>query len=183
MLLIDLGKDFISSIKHPTGRFNYLHGFLKNIPGQVGMTLRNKLLPKYFASCGQGVFIQEGVRFLNIHKISVGDRVGLGNGSFLQGAGEIILGDNVLLGPDVKIWSTNHVIADVDRPILDQGWEYKKVIIGEGCWLGANVIILPGVELPEGCVVSAGAVVGIKKFPPYSIIAGNPARVVGNRKS
>ena len=181
MFLVDLVKELYGSLRHPTGRFNYLQGMLRNLPGQVGMKLRSRILPKYFASCGENLSIQEGVRFINIHKVSLGSHIVLGNGSFLQGAGGIEIGDHVLLGPDVKIWSTNHRFDDVTKPILEQGYENKKITIERHVWLGANVIVLPGVHLPEGCIVSAGSVVGIKKYPPFSILAGNPARVVGNR--
>ena len=183
MIFIRLLKEFYSSLKHPTGRFNYLQGFLRNIPGQIGMTLRNEILVKYFASCGEGVSIQEGVRFLNIHKIELGNRVIIGNGSFLQGGGKIIIGNDVLLGPDVKIWSVNHKFENINKPILEQGWEYKKVTIMDGCWLAANVFVLPGVTLPEGCVVTACSLVSKKNYPPYSILAGNPCRVIGKRKN
>ena len=179
---ITLLKEFYWSLKHETGRFNYLNGFLKMVPGALGMKLRNELLPKYFATCGKNVSIQENVNFLNIHKIHLGNNVVLAAGCFLQGAGEIIIDDNVLLGPDVKIWSTNHIFKDIEKPILEQGWEKKKVTIGNGVWLAANVFVMPGVTIPEGCVVGAGSVVNKKKYPPFSILAGNPCRVVGNRK-
>jgi acetyltransferase-like isoleucine patch superfamily enzyme len=183
MFLVKLLKIFYWSFKDKTGRFNYLNGILRLVPGELGMQLRKELLPKYFKSCGANILIHEDVRLMNIHKISIGDNVVLASGCFLQGAGEIIIGDNVLFGPDVKIWSANHVIEDTEKPILAQGWEYKKVIIEDGVWLAANVFILPGVTIPEGCVIGAGSVVNAKKYPPFSIISGNPARVIGNRKS
>ena len=92
------------------------------------------------------------------------------------------IGDYTLLGPGVKVWSTNHVFADPDRHIRDQGAEYKEVVIGRDVWIGSNAFIMPGTNLGDGCIVSAGSVVGAKKYPPYSILMGNPARVIGNRK-
>ncbi|WLE96820.1 MAG: acyltransferase [Candidatus Electrothrix communis] len=183
MIFVDVLKQFFWSMKDHRGRANYLQSFLRNLPGQAGMTLRSNILEKKFRSHGHGLLIQEGVRILNIHTIDVGDNVVIGNGSFLQGAGGIEFGDNVLLGPDVKIWSANHKIDKITKPIIKQGWEYKKVIIEEGCWLGLNVVVLPGVHLPKGCVVSAGSVVVVKRYPAYSLLAGNPARVIGNRQS
>ena len=56
---------------------------------------------------------------------------------------------------------------------------YKRQ--GRGCWLGADVFVMPGVDLPEGCVVAARSVVAKKAYPPFSILAGYPARVVGRR--
>ncbi|MBK6898705.1 MAG: maltose O-acetyltransferase [bacterium] len=64
----------------------------------------------------------------------------------------------------------------------DQGAEYREIVIGGDVWIGSNAFLMPGVELGDGCIVSAGSVVGAKKYPPYSILMGNPARVIGNRK-
>jgi acetyltransferase-like isoleucine patch superfamily enzyme len=57
------------------------------------------------------------------------------------------------------------------------------VVIGRDVWIGANAFVMPGVQLGDGCVVAAGAVVGAKKYPPYKILAGNPARVIGTRQT
>ena len=168
-------KIFLWSFKDPIGRFNYISGLLRNFPGDLGKKLRNDFLPPYFESCGENISIQEGVRIWNVHKLRVGNSVVLANGCFLQAGGGITMHDHVLLGPDVKIWSQTHETSDPDRPILSQGWTYEPVVIEEHVWIAANAIILPGVRIPRGCVVSAGSVVGKKKYPPYSIIAGNPA--------
>jgi acetyltransferase-like isoleucine patch superfamily enzyme len=65
---------------------------------------------------------------------------------------------------------------------LQQGHEKKPVVIGGDVFIASNSFIMPGVTIPDGCIVAAGSVVGVKNYPPYSIIAGNPARVVGSRK-
>lgn len=169
-------------LKDPIGRFNYLNAIWSRLPGRAGEELRGRRIPKYFAAAGVNVLIQEGVRFRGIHRLSVGDDCGLGHGSFLQASGGITLGNRVLLGPDVKIWSISHVTADPDRPIADQGYLQEEVVIEDDCWLGVSVIVLPGVHLPAGCVVSAGSVVGKKSYPAWSILAGYPARVIGNRR-
>ncbi len=169
-------------LKDPIGRFNYLNAIWSRLPGRAGADLRQRKISSYFAAAGENLLIQEGVRFRGIHKLRVGDDCGLGSGSFLQASGGITLGDRVLLGPDVKIWSLNHVMVDTDKPIIEQGYEREEVVIGDDCWLGMSVIILPGVHLPQGCVVSAGSVVGKKSYPAWSILAGYPARVIGNRR-
>ncbi len=175
-------KHFYWDWRDRYGRFQIISGMLSRVPGSAGMELRKRYLPRFFAACGPGIRIHEGVRIRSVHKITAGNKVTIGMDNFLQAGGGIVLGDNVILGPSVKIWSVNHRFADVDRPIGDQGYDYEEVVIGEGVWVGANAFILPGVHLPEGCVVSAGSVVGKKKYPPFSILAGYPARVVGNRR-
>jgi acetyltransferase-like isoleucine patch superfamily enzyme len=71
-----------------------------------------------------------------------------------------------------------HIIDVTDEDKLPE--QDAPVIIEDGCWLGANVTILKGVTLGRGCVVAAGAVV-TNSFPPYSIIAGVPARLIKMR--
>lgn len=180
--MLALIKRLFWDLRDPTGRFNYRMALMRNWPGNFGMMARARYLPRHFASAGEGTVIHEGVRLRNAHRLSVGDHCDLGVDCFLQAGGGITLGNQVMLGPGVKIWSVNHRFEDPDTPIRDQSYDHDPVVIGDGCWLGANVFIMPGVNLPEGCVVSAGSVVGKKNYPPYSILLGYPARVMGRRK-
>jgi maltose O-acetyltransferase len=165
------------------GRFNLVFSLIRNAPGVFGMTLRSRYASRFFAACGQNLKIHEGVRFRGVHRIKAGDDVEIGVENFLQASGGLILGNDVMLGPGVKIWTINHRFQDTTRPIREQGYDYEEVIIGHGVWIGANVFIMPGVQIPDGCVISANSVVAKKKYPPYSIIAGYPARVLGNRST
>ena len=99
------------------------------------------------------------------------------------GAHDPLSGNLGILGPGVKIWSANHRFEDTSRSIAEQGYEYKKVTIGNHVWIGANAFIMPGAAIGDYVVISAGAVVGAKTYPPYKIVAGNPARVIGTRES
>jgi acetyltransferase-like isoleucine patch superfamily enzyme len=180
--VLEILKALWWDLKTARCRLRFLLAFLRDIPGDVGKAARARLLARHFASCGDDVIIHEGARFRNIHKIHVADGAEIGVDNFLQGGGGITIGRNAMLGPGVKVWSANHRFDDLDTPIRDQGYDFASVTIADGCWLGANVIVLPGVDLAEGCVVSAGSVVGVKRYPPYSIMAGNPARVIGNRR-
>ena len=153
------------------------------MPGEYGYILRRKVLRKWFGAVGQNVRVHEGFRFRNIELIKCGNNVNIGVDSFIQAGGGVEIGDYAILGPGVKIWTQNHASARTDIPIQQQGAEYKPVVIGRDVWIGANAFIMPGVELGEGCVVSAGAVVGAKHYPPYKILAGNPARVIGTRET
>lgn len=164
------------------GRFHYFFFFFRNLPGQFGMEVRSQFLRRYLHSVGPDLKVHEGVRIRNVDRLVCGDNVVFGVNNFLQAAGWIILGNHVLLGPDVKIWSSNHFYKDPEIPVIKQGYEEKKVIIGNNVWIGANCFIMPGAEIGDGCIVSAGSVVGRKVIPPYSILAGNPARKIGNRK-
>lgn len=165
------------------GRLLFIHWLIRELPGAAGERIRCRILGKYFQACGDNLIIHQGVRFRGIHRIRAGRNVQIGVDNFLQASGGLTLEDDVMLGPGVKIWTINHRFDNPDLPIYDQGYQYKPVHIGKGVWLGANVFVLPGVTLPEGCVVTAGSLVGIKRYPPWSILSGNPCRVIGNRRS
>lgn len=109
----------------------------------------------------------------------IGKRSGIGKESIISSCVEI--GDNVMIGPFLLCYTSNHAFKDVNVPMIDQGFSEKKGIrIENDVWIGARVIILPGVTIGIGSVVGAGAVV-TKDVPPYAIVAGNPAKVVKYR--
>ncbi|GAB6146588.1 acyltransferase [Desulfocicer niacini] len=164
------------------GRLLLIHWMIRELPGVFGERIRRKMLGKYFKRCGKNLIIHVGFRFRGIHKIVVGDNVHIGVDSFIQASGGLEMGDDVMLGPGVKIWTVNHRFENSEIPIYKQGYEHKPVKIGKGVWLGANVFVLPGVTISEGCVVAAGSLVGIKRYPPYSILSGSPCRVIGTRQ-
>lgn len=97
---------------------------------------------------------------------------GLMPGCYIQGIGKIIIGDYTQIAPNVAIISANHHLEDNRRHVI------KNVTIGKYCWIGFGAVILPGVTLGDYTVVGAGSVV-TKSFPDgYSVIAGNPARLI-----
>lgn len=110
-------------------------------------------------------------RFRSIENLTVGNNALIGYDNFIQAFGGVTLGNNVMTGPGVKIWSVNHNYKKGNLLIQDQGQTKKEVVIDNGVWIASNAFILPGVHLPEGVVVSAGAVVTKKDYKPYSIIA------------
>jgi acetyltransferase-like isoleucine patch superfamily enzyme len=155
--------------------------FLAGLPLRTGVWIRARVMRRFFASMGEDTVIQAGMRVTNPEKITIGSHCNFARGVFITGGGGVTIGDWVGLGPDVKVWSVNHRFDDPDRPWLLQGWEMKPVVIEDDVWLGANVFLMPGVTIGKGAIVSACAVVG-KSVPAYSLVAGNPARVVGWRK-
>jgi len=93
--------------------------------------------------------------------------------------GEITIGDDVMIGPKTIIWGRDHGMGS-GTPMNKQPHSKKPIIIGHDVWIGAGVIILKGVEIGDGCVIGAGSIV-TKSIPPYSIVVGNPARVIKKR--
>ncbi|HVA59669.1 MAG TPA: acyltransferase [Mycobacteriales bacterium] len=104
-------------------------------------------------------------------KIRIGDRVFINSGVVLFSVLEVSVGDDVAIANEAYITDTDsHGVAG--RPARSE-----PIRIGDGTWIGARAIVLPGVSIGSRCVVAAGAVVS-RSMPADSLIAGNPARVV-----
>jgi acetyltransferase-like isoleucine patch superfamily enzyme len=114
------------------------------------------------------------------HNLKVGKNSAWNWGCWINAMGGIEIGSNVIIGPYCVIHSANHKFNDINQPILFQGYERLSVKIKDDCWLGANVIVLPGVTIGKGCVIGAGSVV-TKDIPEYSVAVGNPAKVIRSR--
>ena len=82
--------------------------------------------------------------------------------------GSISVGDNCLIGPNFYARTASHAFRDKSKPVRLQGHNCLDIVIHDNVWIAANVTVLGGVTLHEGCVVGAGAVV-TKSLPPYSI--------------
>jgi len=148
-------------------------------PYAVGAKRVRRLLAKQLLlECGSSVNIEHGADFGSGKRVRLGDRSGIGVNCRL--IGDVRIGKNVMMGPDVLILSLNHQFETV-RPMIDQGMgASREVVIDDDVWIGARVIILPGVHISHGVVVGAGSVV-TRSVPPNSVVAGNPARVVKSR--
>lgn len=107
--------------------------------------------------------------------IKIGDNCTIGDSCFLDGRSGLWIGDCVNLGSHVRIYTREH---DVQSPTFAETG--APVRLGNYCWVASHAVVLPGVTVGEGAVVAAGAVV-TKDVPAYSIVAGVPARKVGER--
>lgn len=121
-----------------------------------------------------GVIAQKGTGII------IGNRTGISARAYIAGQGGIIIGDDVIMGPNVQIFSENHAYANLNIPIKQQGVIKQSVKIGNNCWIGGGATILAGVTLGDGCVVAAGSVVN-KSFPENTVIGGIPAKAIKNR--
>lgn len=115
----------------------------------------------------------------NEKKIVIGNNNYFNKSLMIDACGVVTIGNNCMFGPDVYITDSNHVYGMGVDP-HDGPMNRGRVTIGNCCWIGAKAVILKDVELGDYCVVAAGAVV-TKSFPPGSIIAGVPARVIKSR--
>lgn len=112
--------------------------------------------------------------------IRIGNNVGLGEFAYLGGAGGLEIGDDCIIGQYLSCHPENHNADHPDMPIRQQGVSRKGIKIGKNCWIGSKVTILDGVEVGDGCIIAAGAVL-TKSFPKNSIIGGVPAKVLKPR--
>lgn len=138
------------------------------------------LVKRIFEQVGDAVNIEKNVFFGSGGGISIGDRSGIGLNARIQGP--LTIGKYVMMGPDVIIYTRNHDISNVHVPMIDSGeTKAQEVVIEDDVWIGARVIILPGVRIGQGSVIGAGAVV-TKNVGPYEIVGGVPAKNIGYRK-
>lgn len=144
---------------------------------KIGLKYRRFLAEHILAHCGKEVNIERHAHFNR--NISLGDCSGIGSHCHI--GGNTFIGNYVMMGPEVIVYTQNHRFDRTDIPMCQQGFqESEPVHIGNDVWIGRRVMIMPGVTIGDGCVIGAGAVVA-KDMPPYSIVVGNPARVVRNR--
>lgn len=93
-------------------------------------------------------------------------------GAYIQAINEIYLGKNFLFAPGLKLVSANHETQK-------DGWiKTEPIIIGDNVWIGANVVILPGVKIGNNCIVGAGSIVNKSIEGDGLVIAGNPAKII-----
>jgi acetyltransferase-like isoleucine patch superfamily enzyme len=135
-------------------------------------------------SIGRDVFVGPGCCLQTLDEgddggaIEIGDGVNIAGSCVISAASRIRLGRSVLLARNVYIADHRHAFEDPTRPVLDQGVaDLRPVEIGDGAWLGQNVVVCPGVRIGRGAVVGANAVV-TEDVPDYAVAVGVPARVV-----
>lgn len=158
---------------HPTARVSLLAEIEDSVRGtriQVGPETVIDSFVKIKPAGGNGdVFIGENC------VINSGCVIYTGNG--------IKIGNNVAIAANCTLAPTNHEYESRATLIRNQGFKPSKggIVIEDDVWIGANCVILDGAILRKGCVVGAGTIVR-REFDPYTILVGNPARVVGHRE-
>jgi galactoside O-acetyltransferase len=132
---------------------------------------------------GSGVVVFDYVRMVVSDRsetrhagIRLGNRVMVNSGSFLSGEGGLIIEDEVLIGPHVKILSAGHEIDGEKESIYQNKITYDSIYIESGAWLGAGATITQGCRIGKGAVISAGAVV-TEDVPPFAVVMGIPAKI------
>ena len=148
--------------------------------GRYAQQIRNLCARKLLKACGRSVRVNPGVRF------GSGSRVEVGNNSNLSQRmrviGDLVLGNDVMLGPEIVFISYNHEFQDLEIPMRAQGvTESKPIVVGNDVWIGMRALIMPGVHIGDHAIVAAGSVV-TKDVPEWAIFGGNPAKLIKYRK-
>ncbi len=171
------------------------------VPTPLGIVLRNLAWRFCFKRCGSARFAT-GISFAGMGNMAVGndvrigrfcvvtaqegslelgDRVALSPGVHLSAdGGSIVVCFKTAIGPGTVVRASNHKFDDRNVPIMDQGHIPGRIVIEDDVWIGANCVITPDVVIGHGAVVGAGAVV-TKDVPPFAVVGGVPAKVIGWR--
>lgn len=129
-------------------------------------------------SRGEIDYFEPDIYIGNGSNVTIGKDCQINENVFIQGA---IIGDCVMIAPNVAILTASHNYADITRSMVYQGEEKGATpVIENDVWIGRNVVIMPGVRLGKGSIIGSGAVV-TKDVEPYSIMGGVPARLIRKR--
>lgn len=143
------------------------HGIVCGNNVTIGAFATIKPSNYYGRSLGQGLYI--------------GDNSNIGRYTYVGCSGLITIGKDVMISPRVSFYAENHNFSSTDKPMIEQGVTCEPITIEDDCWIASGAIILAGVTVGRGSIVAAGSVVS-KSVPPYSIVAGIPAKVIRSRK-
>lgn len=136
---------------------------------------RNDIMQRLFGHVGENVWIEPDFRCEFGKNITIGNNVYINFGCVILDCGQVSIGDDTLIGPNVGIFSGNHAADAVERTA--GGLIPKPVAIGDRVWICGNVSIVPGVRIGDESVIGAGSVV-THDIPSGVIAVGNPCRVL-----
>lgn len=179
-----LKKELMKSLKNSIDSLKFRWRVIK----QGGYAARSLMVTnQHFIHIGKKVKIKKGYRIECYSKfagkelkpnIVIEDGVNIGNYLTILGGATIRIGKDSIFAGNVTLVSENHGMnPEIETPYHAQPLSTGDVIIGEGCWLGQNVCVLPNVTIGKKCIIATSSVV-TRNIPDYCIAAGVPARVI-----
>lgn len=162
------------------GLFRWLPSSMFPFLGPLFKKCRYFACKHIFTYCGRNVNIERGALFGSGFKLKIGENSGIGVNCVVPS--DIEIGDNVLMGPCCFFLYRNHAYISKEKTIKSQGYtEREKTIIGNDVWIGREVLFTPGRVVADGTVIAARTCM-CKDFPAYSVVGGNPARILKKRQ-
>jgi maltose O-acetyltransferase len=150
--------------------------------GHIPSHIVRKLKYRFFGmKIGKGSTIHMWASFFQPKNIEIGEDTIVGDHAFLDGRAKLKIGNHVDIASGVMIYNSEHNINENDFAVIEKVIE-EPVEIGDYCFIGPRVTILPGVKIGKGAVVAAGAVV-TKDVPDFAIVGGVPAKMIGERQN
>jgi acetyltransferase-like isoleucine patch superfamily enzyme len=193
--LFETGKFILKKLRSVLSELKNIWEFFQiNYPNtKLGYRLRAKYYSKNLSQIGSNPIIERGVLIGLGHLVKIGNDFVIGESATVAaGSSEpIFIGNQVAIARNSFIRSANHSFDDLNTPIMFQGHNFKtidyrdgkySIVIEDDVWVGANSVITSGSFIGRGSVIGANSVVS-STIPPYSIVMGNPARVVGSRQA
>jgi acetyltransferase-like isoleucine patch superfamily enzyme len=158
-------KWFVNPFRHKYGRSSV-----------VRWRTRMDLVPFNAFSLGPGAVIEDFATVNNgMGAVHIGARTFVGISNVL--IGPLRIGNDVIIAQNVVFSGLNHGYDDLTKPIKDQPCTTAEIVVEDEAWIGANAVITAGVRIGKHAVVAGGSVV-TKDVPPYSVVGGNPARIL-----
>lgn len=155
---------------------SYSYGLI----GKVCNAIRVFLCKRIFLKAGKISTINRCVSFGSGRYIEIGDNSGIGEHVHIPS--NTIIGNYVMLGRFSFALARNHEYKDIETPIVLQGdREQRQLIIEDDCWIGAFSKLTPGRCIRKGTIIAMGTVL-CKDFPEYSVVGGNPSKLIKSRK-
>jgi maltose O-acetyltransferase len=150
---------------------------LNNYPfmKRVG-TFRGYIISMFINKCGKNLYINRSVHVSP--NIIIGDNCTINENCKIRA--NTTIGNYVIIAPGVNILTATHNFHDLTIPISLQGDKQMSINIGNDIWIGTNAILLPGITVNDHSIIAAGAIV-TKDVPAYSIVGGNPAKIIKYR--
>ena len=183
---------------------NWFEFFIRNIPGIIGYAIRSLYFSKRLKKRFSNNRFETGIRIeyprnlelgsdsyfgidckiyaSEFSKIIIGSNCEFNSNVMInaRGSGFIKIGDNVLIGPNSVLRSSDHSFKSLNKLINKQGMDDGKIVIKDDVWIGSNCVILQNCTIGKGSVIAAGAVV-TKDIEPYTIVGGVPAKFIKKR--
>lgn len=167
----------VDSSSRPRILFEFFSELLSLIPFDPGILARKMFYERTLSDCGHNLCIRFGA-LLSFSETTIGDNVLINRYTVV---GRVDIGSNVMVSSHCTLLGGRyqHRAESTDVPMREQGFDVHRICIGDDVWIGANCVVMA--DVGEGSIIGAGTVV-VEDVPPYSVVVGNPGRVVKQRR-